>query len=200
MGDADQRAGGIEQVDEQQGDDDRDQAELQRAQDVELQEGGGEARRHRNNALRGRDPEHDAEPRGHEDGDDDGAGHAPGIQSQHQDEAERGEDDRRLAHVAERHQRRRMVDDDAGVLQRDDGKEQADAGGDRHLERLRDGVEQPLAHRRDAEQQGQQAGDEHGAQRHLPGQPHALDQAEGEKGIEAHARGRARSGSWRKAP
>ena len=51
MGEADQGAGGIEEVDEEESEDDGDQAELHGAADVELQEGGRGIGRHRGEAL-----------------------------------------------------------------------------------------------------------------------------------------------------
>ena len=46
----------------------------------------------------------------------------------------------------------------------------------------------PLAERREADDQEQHAGQEHRAERRLPGVAHALDDAVGEIGVEAHAR------------
>ena len=53
---------------------------------------------------------------------------------------------------------------------------------------MRDGVDQPLAHAQQADDQEQHAGEEHRAQRHLPGQAHALHHGEGEVGVQPHAR------------
>ena len=78
--------------------------------------------------------------------------------------------------------------DDAGVLERDQRQEQADAGGDRHLERLGDGVDDPFADRQHADDEEDDAGDEHAAQRHLPAVAHAAHHAEGEVGVQPHAR------------
>ena len=123
-----------------------------------------------------------------QDADQDRARHPAGIERGHQDEPDHGQHHGRRLQVAQRHQRRRVRLDDAGALQADDGEEQADAGRDRQLEALRDGVDHPLADGREADDQEQDAGQEHGAQRRLPGVAHALDDAVGEVGVEPHAR------------
>jgi hypothetical protein len=82
----------------------------------------------------------------------------------------------------------RMRRDDPGVLQRDDGQEHADTGGNSEFQRLRNGVDDGFAHFQQTDGQEDQAGDEDRAQRHLPGHAHALDHGEGEVSVQAHAR------------
>ena len=76
-----------------------------------------------------------------------------------------------------------------GVLQADEADEQADADGNAALERQRDGVENRLAHVRQAQHDEDQALDEDGQQRNLPGVSHAQHDGVGQERVEAHARG-----------
>ena len=57
----------------------------------------------------------------------------------------KAQDRRPLLEVAERDQRRRMVDHDLRLLERDDAEEQPDAGRDRELQVLRDRVDDVFA-------------------------------------------------------
>jgi hypothetical protein len=88
-----------------------------------------------------------------------------------------------------RHKRHRMRDDHPGFLQCDDAQEKADAGADGHLQRSRNGVDDPFPYRQDREDQEDHAGDEDGAECRLPRVTQPLDDPEGEVGVEPHARG-----------
>ena len=122
-----------------------------------------------------------------EDADQDRALDLQGVERGDHEEAEDREQRRRLGHVAEADEGRLVGDDDAGVLQRDDAEEHADAGGDRAAHRVRDAGDQPAADAGDGQDQEDDAGDEHRAERLLPGEAHGADDGEGEEGVEAHA-------------
>jgi hypothetical protein len=51
-----------------------------------------------------------------------------------------------------------------------------------------DRIDDPLAQAGEAEDEEDNAGEKHGAKRHLPSLLHAKHHAEGEEGVEAHAR------------
>ena len=188
MGEGDQGAGIVEQVDEQEGEDHRDQADMDGARKIHLQEHRGDRRRHVEHAAELLMPGDDRDDGHDQDADDHAAQHPAVLERHDQREAQRRHHDRPALEVAVLHQRRRIADHDAGVLERDQRQEQADAGGDRHLERLRDGVDDPFADRQHADDEEDDAGDEDAAQRHLPGKLHAADHGEGEVGVEPHAR------------
>ena len=59
--------------------------------------------------------------------------------------------DRPARHLAVGDQGRRIADDDTGILEGDQREEEADAGGNRHLERPRDRIDDPFADRRHAD-------------------------------------------------
>ena len=188
MGDADQGAGVVEHVDEEECEDDGDQADLQRLGDIELQKHRRDGRRQRDDAAELAQAERHAGDRCRKDADQDRARNASGIERPHQDEPERGQQHGRRFEVAECHQRCRVRLDDARALQPDDRQEQADARGDRHLEAPRDRVDHPFADGREAHDQEQDAREEHGAECRLPAVAEPLDDAVGEVCVEAHAR------------
>ena len=93
-----------------------------------------------------------------------------------------------LGEARDRHQRG-GIHRQTGVLQADEADEQADADGNAALERQRDGVEDRLAHVRQAQHDEDQTLDEDGQQRDLPRVAHAQHDGVGQERIEAHARG-----------
>ena len=93
-----------------------------------------------------------------------------------------------LGEARDRHQRG-GIHRQTGVLQADEADEQADADGNAALERQRDGVEDRLAHVRQAQHDEDQTLDKDGQQRDLPRVAHAQHDGVGQKRIEAHARG-----------
>ena len=135
---ADQGAGGVEQVDEQQRDDDEQRGVLEHAREIELQEGRRQRRRHRDDALEMHEAEREPDQRHRQHADQRAAEDLARIQHHDQHEAGERQDRRPLLQVAERDQRHRMGDDDAGLLERDDAEEQSDAGRHRELQVLRD--------------------------------------------------------------
>ncbi len=78
--------------------------------------------------------------------------------------------------------------DDAAILERDDGQEQADAGGDRRAYRWRYAVDDHFPHAEQGDGDEQAAGDKHRTQRNLPRVVQVADHEVGEIGIQAHAR------------
>src|SRR5690606_12306945 len=124
LGDADQRARGVEDLDQHEDEDDMQQAAMQRADDVELQEGRQDRRRGRDDAAELADAEDPGEDRHDEDADEDGAANAQRIEHGNDEEAEDRQKRAGLLEVAEADEGRRVVDDDAGALQGDDAEEE----------------------------------------------------------------------------
>ena len=79
--------------------------------------------------------------------------------------------------------------DDAGLVQADEGEEEADADGEAVLEGTGDGVGQPAAHLEDGEDGEEDAGEEDGAEGRLPGIAEHLDDGEGDEGVLPHVGG-----------
>ena len=188
LGDADQRAGGVEHLDQHEDQDDVDEPAVQRADDVELQEGRRHGRRHRDKAVEGADAGDPGQHSHGEDADEDRPAHAQGVEHRNDEEAENGEQRSGLLEIAEADQRGRIVDDDAGILQRDDTEEQTDTGGDGATQRMRDAGDQPASDAGDGEDHEDDARDEDRAQRLLPGKAERRHHREGEEGVEPHAR------------
>ncbi|MCY1297447.1 hypothetical protein D9M70_468860 [compost metagenome] len=104
---------------------------MQSAHDVELQEGRSNARRRRDDALELTDAKDHRQYRDDQDADQDRAANLQRIEHGDHEEAEDGEQRSGLLEIAEAHERCRIVNDDAGVLQGDDAEEEADTGGNR---------------------------------------------------------------------
>ena len=120
--------------------------------------------------------------------DDDRTGNRAAFERHHDQKPGRREQCRRCLQIAERDESFRIRGDDPGILQRDDPEKEADPGRDRHLLRARDGIDDPRPDRGHADDQEQDAGQEHRAERHLPGVMQSLDDAVGEIGVHPHAR------------
>src|SRR5207253_222992 len=163
MRDADQGPGVVEQVDKQKNEDNSRDADIERAAQIEREKGRREARRRVDHSGEGRNAEQDAGERGGQDRDDDGARHRQTVERDHDDKAGAGQQRRRALQIAKRHQRIGVGGDDSGFFQRNDAEEQADAGGDRHLLRERDRIDNPGADARQTEDQKQDTGDENRA-------------------------------------
>ena len=82
-----------------------------------------------------------------------------------------------------------VVDHDAGVLQADEGDEQADTGGDGHLDLVGNGVEDDLAQTGDGQQHEDDAVKQHQHQGVGIAQAQAHTHGVDEIGVEAHAGG-----------
>ena len=90
MGDADQRAGIVEQVDEQEAEHDDDEGELGDAREIELQQGRRERRRQSNDAGELGVPERQADQRHDEDADQGAADDVAVVERHDEHEAQRG--------------------------------------------------------------------------------------------------------------
>ena len=91
--------------------------------------------------------------------------------------------------VAESDQGRGIRGDQPGVLESDHRQKQADTGRDREFQRMRDRIDDPLAHAKQTDHNEQAAGHEDSAERRLPAESQAEYHAVGEVRIQAHARG-----------
>ena len=89
----------------------------------------------------------------------------------------------------QRHAGGGAVHDDARVLQTDERDEQADTGGDGHLDGVGDGVEDELAQAGDGQQDEDDAVKQHQHEGIGVAQPHADADGIDEVGVEAHAGG-----------
>ena len=187
MRDRDQRAGGVEQADEEEREDHRQRGEREVALEVERQEGRREAGRQRRHSPERRHAERDTGRGYAEDRQQDGARHPPCVERHHHDEAERRQDGGGRAKVADGDVGILRRRNDAGVLESDHAEEQADAGGDRHLLRPRNAVDDPRPQRRDAGGDEQEAGQEDRAERRLPRQAEPDHHPIGEEGVGPHA-------------
>ena len=88
---------------------------------------------------------------------------------------------------AERHERSRVGNDDAGVLQSDKGDKHSDAYGDGIAQRSRNAVQHNLAHVEESDEDEDKSLHKQGCHSHLPRVAHTLHQCEGEEGIDSHA-------------
>ena len=157
------------------------------AREVELQERRRERRRHRYDAGELRQAERQADQANDQDADQCGTVNLSGVQCHDQDEAQQAQQRCRHVEIAERHQRGRMVDDDAGILERDDAEEQSDAGADRVFQVSRDRVDDVFAQSRHRQEEEQHAGQKHRAERLLPRVFVCQHHGEGEERVQSHA-------------
>ena len=123
-----------------------------------------------------------------EDADQDRAAHLPRRQRGGHDQPEQSERGAGRVQVAERHRGRRAGDDDPGILEADEGDEQADPARHRREQMRRDRGDDELADAGEGQHQEGDARDEDAAQRHRPRHAHPLDDGEAEIGVEPHAR------------
>jgi hypothetical protein len=140
-------------------------------------------------AVEGIPAEEEAQDRHRDDADQDRAAHAQAVEGHDQHESQHRHDRGRFVQVAGLDQGRLAGHHDAGVLQRDQGQEHAQADRDRHPQRARDAVHDHGAQAEDGHQDEQAAGQEHRAQRRLPRHLHAQHHGIGEIGVQAHPRG-----------
>src|SRR5690606_26958947 len=188
LGHADQGAGGVEQVDEQEGEHHADQTDVQGTPDVQFQQGRHDRRRHGDDAVQRGQAQRDGDGGDGQDADHHGAGDLAGGQGADDEEAQGGQDRTGSGDFAQGDQGGRMINHDAGVLQGDDGQEQADTGADAGTQRQRHAVDDPLADLEGRQQEEKHAGQEHGTQAHLPAVAHGQHHGVGEEGVQAHAR------------
>ena len=136
----------------------------------------------------------DAEQPSAENAPQDVAGHPVAVHDGHGHQADDRQGHLRRGEGAQVDQRRGVVHHDPGIGQAHQGNEQADAGGDAHLQVLGHIIHEGLAELAEGEQNEDDALHEHGRQRDGPGILDALlghghaDRV-GEVGIQAHAAG-----------
>ena len=158
--DANHGAHSVEHVDEEEGEEDDEHVKREDFAPLELAEDG---------CHRGRDVDHavkdgegsvghsavgsgdlpdgqHAQQGGDDDADEDVAGHLEDEQHTCDDDADDGQQGGAVADVAEVDQRGFVVDDDAAVLQADEGDEQADTGTNGVAQIHGNGIHNPLTH------------------------------------------------------
>src|SRR6202030_2347434 len=201
FGEPDERPGRIEKVDEEKREDNGKDAEPERRVEVERARETGRRDRKRDEPVRkaaerseravrtriqicarensgdGR-PQNAVEYRALDAADEKNRGH-----EQTEARNERGCGEQR----AERHERRRVRDDDPRVLEAKEGEEHPDPRGDREFEMIGDRAHDRLARAEHGESDEQYAGDEDGAERGLPRNLLTEDDGVGEVRIEPHA-------------
>lgn len=108
-------------------------------------------------------------------------------QRSREEEAEDGELNLGLSHVAERHEGTRVGNDQTGALHTDERNEGTDAHHDGELEVDRNGVHDELADARHREQEEDEAGNEHRTKTRLPGEAGGTADIVGEERRNAEA-------------
>ena len=126
--------------------------------------------------------------RRHEDSQEEAARHAAQVERQAQDEAKERQEGHRVRQRAELDDGGCSRADELRLLQADLDEEQADAGRDGALERIRHGVRDALTPFRAGNIGEDQAGDERDGDGLLPGKPHLDTDGVGEESVDAHAR------------
>ena len=81
-----------------------------------------------------------------------------------------------------------MVHYDAGILEGDEGEKEPDSRGNSEFERFGDRVDDPCAHRQQAQHDKQYARSKHGAQCDLPAVIHTEHDAIRKERVESHSR------------
>jgi hypothetical protein len=185
--DAHQRAGGVEQFDQEEHQHHVQDAHRQCARNVQRKQGRVERWRQRHHALELLAAKKEGQHRDDQDANQDRAAHFELVERDDHEEADGGQDGRRCVHVADGDQRRRVVHHDAGVPQCDQREEQANADRDADPQRLRNAHDDQFAQANDAHQDEQCTGDEDCAQRGLPWHAHAQHHDIGEVGVQTHA-------------
>src|SRR5215213_6573660 len=191
LGHGEHRPHGVEEVCHEQGEDHRQQRELQ-----DLPHGENPAPDGRGVEVevdyplwQRHDPEDHPHDARYEDPDYDGAPQAARHEHQCRYEPEGSEQDRALREVAEGQVGLGIGHDEPGVLQADERNEQPDSDGDRELEREGYGVEHRLSQVRQDEHGDEHAFDHDDGHRLLPAQTQAQDEGKGHDGVQAEPRG-----------
>ena len=208
---ADQRAEGIENVNEQEREDDNDevydadraevqvealaegQAELGEVGHAPAREQGVEACVRSRNVDAGHLADHAEDP-GQQDAVQDSALHLACVEHSSEEQADERQQCADAGGVevlreADDGDKRRGVNAQTGVLEADEGDEQADTDRNTLLERQRNGVEDGFADVGQREHDEDKALNEYRKQRDLPGVAVARDNGVGHEGVEAHAGG-----------
>ncbi len=200
FGDTDERAEVVEHVHQQQGQDEgqrlHQRGKVAQEGQVELQENRDDGRRGGENRVGPRGDraapavgQEEADHRDDHDADEHRARHAARDQHGGEDDAREGQRDRRGGEIPRGDEGLGMGHDDARVFQADEGDENTDAARDGDLQGVGDGVDDFFPHPGEREHEEQHAVDEDHAERLLPRHAGAEADGEGEKGVDAHARG-----------
>ncbi len=186
VGDANQGAGGVEQVDQHKGEDDPGEADVERSHQIQLAEHRLDAGGHGDKTLEGDIAKQPAQRRGDHDGDQHGGVDAAGGEDADQEEAEQTQQAGQGGEVAHGHHGRGAGHHDPGVVQAEQGDQQTDTGGDADPQGERNVADKPITHPQQGEDQQTHGAPEDGTHTHLPGVAHTGHDHEGEEGVEAH--------------
>ncbi len=127
-----------------------------------------------------------ADDRSHEDADEDAALDLQDHEGAGDDDADDPEEGGSVRDVTEGDEGGVVVGDDAGVLQADEGDEQADTRADGLLQSAGNGAEQPAADFGNGKDNEQDTFQENSRKGELPGVTHAQAYGEHEESVQAH--------------
>ncbi|MCY1409366.1 hypothetical protein D9M71_247140 [compost metagenome] len=188
LGNAHQGTGGIEHMNEEEGQHHADHADVQHALHIHGHPGRCQARWHGEHTA----VFHQAKaPTGEGNGDDTDQDRAEDtVVAEHGDHQKAHGRQQRAGFTqrAELDQGSRAVNDDTRGFQADQAEEQPDPRTHGITQAHRDAVEQPLADPRQGQDHEQHARDEYRAQSGFPGVAHGANHGVGKEGVEAHAR------------
>ena len=122
------------------------------ARKIELQQSRAQRRRRGYDAAEGGKPQRYADQGDGENADQSAARDAAVVQRRDQHQTKQAQHRRRIAQIAERDQRRRARHHDLGLFQRNNTKEQPDAGRYRQFQIPRDGIDDVFANAQDRDQ------------------------------------------------
>ena len=188
-GHAHQRAGGVEQLDQEQHQHHVDETAGQRTLDVERQERGRDGAGNGHHPLEVVAAHQEGQCADHENADEHRARHFQVIKRHDEEEAQPGQQHGDGVHITQRDQSLGRSHHNARVAQADDGQKEPDACRGARPQRLRDAGDEQRAQPQGGDEQEEASRQEHGAQRCLPAVAHGAHHGVGEVGIEAHARG-----------
>lgn len=189
LGDGDEGADIVEEVDEEEDEDDFERAVVDGSADVEMEGGSTDGGEGVGSRLPVKLVEEEAGEHGAKDTDEHECSDAKNLENGDEQETEDGESGLWGAEVAEGDNVGGAGDDNAGVLKADEGDEEADAPADSSVELMRDGGYKALADSGVGEGEKDDSGEEDRAEGGLPRDTHAFDNGIGEVGVETHTGG-----------
>ena len=185
---ANQRPGGVKQVDQHKGEDHAGQAQVQGARQIDLTNHRSHARRRRDDPGVMHVAQHPAQQGGHNDRDQYRGVNVARRQNRDDKEAQHAQQYAVGSQMTNADQRFRIGDNHPGVFQAHHADKQADTAGDTYTQAKRNIGDHPVTYAEDGQQQQAHGAPEDGAHAHLPRQPHRLHHHKGEKGVQAHRR------------
>ena len=187
LGDGDEGAYVVKQVDEEEDKDDLEGADVKGSAEIEVKGGGADGGEVEGSGVPVDLVTEYAEEHGAEDADEHGGADAEDLKDGDEEQTEESKRGLRGAEVAEGDRGCGAGDDDAGVAEADEGDEEANAAADGSVELMGYGGDQTLAYTGEGEQEEDDSGEEDGSECGLPGDTHFEDNGIGEVSVQAHA-------------